>query len=237
VGNLLWLAGQPVYAVVHWWVAFLVLTVVGERLELSRIIRLTENNKRLFLLAVAVFFAGVVVTSFNLGIGIRLAGVGEIALALWLLRYDIARQTIKRTGLPRFIAACLLVGYIWLGVGGVFGLAFGAVMAGIQYEMLLHTLLLGFIFSMIFGHALIIVPAITGRMVQYRPMFYLPLVVLHAALVARVLGGFTGNLSLRQWGGVFNVIAILLFLGMVAASVLISLPSSRTVKDGAQQMV
>lgn len=237
LGNLLWLAGQPVYAVVHWWVAFLVLTVVGERLELSRIVRLTESSKRLFLLAVAVFFSGVVLTSLDLGAGVRLAGLGEIALALWLLRYDIARQTIKRVGLPRFIAVCLLVGYIWLGIGGLFGLVFGVVQAGVQYELLLHALLLGFIFSMIFGHALIIIPAISGRAVPYRPMFYLPLIILHAALLARVIGGFTGIFVLRQWGGVFNVIAILLFLGMVAASALLSQPAAKAANNDSQQVV
>lgn len=237
VGNLLWLSGQPIFAVVHWWVAFLVLTIVGERLELSRIIRLTEKNKRLFLLAVAVFFAGVALTTINLGAGVRLAGIGEIALALWLLRYDIARQTVKRDGLPRFIAVCLLVGYIWLGLGGVFGVAFGAVQAGLQYEILLHALLLGFIFSMIFGHALIIVPAITSRMVSYRSMFYLPLALLHAALLARIIGSFAASLVLRQWGGVFNVIAILLFLGMVAVSVMIGVPAAASARNSAQQVM
>ena len=47
----------------------------------------------------------------------RLSGVGMIALAAWLLRYDIALMTIRRSGLPRFVAACLLSGYAWLGVG------------------------------------------------------------------------------------------------------------------------
>ncbi len=34
VGNLFWLGGQPIYVVVPWWIAFLVLTIAGERLEL-----------------------------------------------------------------------------------------------------------------------------------------------------------------------------------------------------------
>ena len=36
VGNLLWLAGRPIPVAVVWWIGFLVLTVAGERLELSR---------------------------------------------------------------------------------------------------------------------------------------------------------------------------------------------------------
>ena len=36
LGTLLWLAGVPVAGVVLWWLLFLVLTIAGERLELSR---------------------------------------------------------------------------------------------------------------------------------------------------------------------------------------------------------
>ena len=36
VGNAFWLAGRAIPQVVHWWIGFLVLTIVGERLELNR---------------------------------------------------------------------------------------------------------------------------------------------------------------------------------------------------------
>jgi len=36
VGNAFWVAGWPIYRLVPWWVGFLVLTIAGERLELSR---------------------------------------------------------------------------------------------------------------------------------------------------------------------------------------------------------
>ncbi len=45
VGNLLWLAGQPVFQVVFWWMGFLVLTIAGERLELSRVLRPTTRTR------------------------------------------------------------------------------------------------------------------------------------------------------------------------------------------------
>ena len=40
----------------------------------------------------------------------RLFAAGLLALALWLLQYDIARRNIGTRGLTRFIAACLLSG-------------------------------------------------------------------------------------------------------------------------------
>jgi len=234
VGNLLWLAGYPVYQLVHWWVAFLVLTVVGERLELSRILRLTPLSQRLFLLAVGVYLAGVCLTVVQLDTGVRIAGLGSLGLAAWLLHYDIARRTVRRPGLPRFIAVCLLAGYAWLGAGGVFSILFGGVRAGVQYEALLHALLLGFIFSMIFGHALIIIPAITGRAVSFHRVLYVPLLLLHGSLVIRVAGALGGAYGLRRDGGVFNVIAILVFIAMIVAGVLLSRVSRPVmVKEGA----
>lgn len=214
VGNLLWFYGQPVYQVLHWWIGFLVLTIVSERLELSRVTRLSANSKRLFALAVGVYLSGVLLTTFALDVGVRWAGAGGIALAAWLLRYDIARYTVRKTGLTRFIAACLLAGYVWLGVGGILGIAFGAVYAGFAYDALLHAVLLGFVFSMIFGHAPIIIPALTGRSVPYRPLFYSYLVLLHLSLALRIFGDLSAWLPGRMWGGLLNIFAVLIFFGV-----------------------
>ncbi len=43
--------------------------------------------------------------------------------AVAALQYDIARRNIGTQGLTRFIAACLLSGYVWLAVAGLLGLA------------------------------------------------------------------------------------------------------------------
>lgn len=216
IGNIFWLSGQPVYQVVHWWIAFLTLTIIGERLELAHITRISPQAQRLFLIASAVFLAGVALTVADLGAGIRLAGVGEVALALWLLRYDIARHTIRGSGLPRFIAACLLAGYVWLGIGGVIGLWQGALYAGVYYEALLHALLLGFVFSMIFGHAPIIIPALTNQTIRFSAVLYAPLVLLHGSLVLREASALLNWTVGRQWGGLLNVTALLLFFGLMA---------------------
>ncbi|MCA9915363.1 MAG: hypothetical protein KC496_18545, partial [Anaerolineae bacterium] len=171
-GNSLWLAGQPIYQVVHLWAAFLILTIVGERLELSRVRRLTRANEQLLALTVTIYLIGVILTIFNLDAGIRLSGVGAVLMAVWLLRYDIARRTIHQNGLPRYIAACLLAGFVWLGFGGLVAIWKGAVYAGPDYAIILHAYLLGFVFSMIFGHMPIILPALSGLRMNYSPLLY-----------------------------------------------------------------
>ena len=48
----------------------------------------------------------------------RLASVGVIAVALWLVAFDLARRNMRKKGLTRYIAVNLLVGYVWLVVSG-----------------------------------------------------------------------------------------------------------------------
>lgn len=213
-GNLLQLAGRPLYAVAPWWVAFLVLTIAGERLELSRVLRHSRRTIGLFALAAAVFIAGLIGSLANYDLGMRLAGLGILALAAWLLIYDIARRNLRRAGLTRFIAWCLFSGYFWLAIGGGLWFIYGGVMAGPIYDAILHSIFLGFVFAMIFGHAPLIFPSILGRPMAYLPAFYLPLVFLHLSLLLRVVGDLLNILTLRQWGGLLNGVTLLLFLGI-----------------------
>ncbi|MFQ6058164.1 MAG: hypothetical protein ACE5MB_04690, partial [Anaerolineae bacterium] len=212
IGNTLWLTGRPVYSVVPWWAGFLVLTIVGERLDLSRLLHLSHTAQWAFLAATGLFLLGTVASIVAPDIGLRLAGVGMVALTLWLLRYDIARRTVRQAGLTRFIAVCLLSGYVWLGVSGGLALVFGSAVAGPRYDAMLHALFLGFVFAMIFGHAPIIFPAVLGFPMVFRPTFYAHLALLHLSLLLRVAGDLTGWWPGRQWGGLLNVMALLLFL-------------------------
>jgi len=212
-GNGFWLVGWPVTQVVPWWSGFLVLTIAGERLELSRLLRLSGLHYALFLLAVGGLLAGLLLLAAGLASGGRVTGVGMVALACWLLQFDIARRTVWQTGLTRFMAVCLLSGYGWLGVGGAFMWRFAGILAGPYYDAMLHTVFVGFVFAMIFAHAPIILPAILGRITSpYQPALYVPLVLLHASLLLRVLSDLLGWWPGRQWGGLLNALAVLLFL-------------------------
>lgn len=223
-GQILWVAGWPIHRVVFLWVGFLVLTIAGERLELTRVLRLGVKSRAAFLGAIIVLLVGLGLTSLAPDPGVRLAGAAMVALAIWLGVFDIARRAVRTSGSTRFIAVALLSGYAWLGVAGLLALRFGAVAAGPQYDAILHTLFLGFVFSMIFGHALIILPAVLGVGVAYRPAFYLPLGLLHASLVLRVIGDCTPWLLGRRWGGLLNAVAIIVFFATMAYGVLASRP-------------
>lgn len=217
MGNALYAAGRPLYQVVLWWMGFLVLTIVGERLELSRMRPPSRFGHAAFLGLVGAFL-----TALGASLAVpsgRLIGAALLGMSLWLWRNDVARMTIRQRGLPRFIAVALLLGYGWLMVAGILLMRFGIAPGGALYDAQLHAVFLGFVFSMIFAHAPIVLPALTGLTLGYRRRFYTHLVLLHASLAIRVAGDLLFSLPLRQWGGLINGVAILLFMLNTAAAV------------------
>ncbi len=212
IGNLLWLGGFSVYEVVPWWAGFLVLTIAGERLELSRFLPPSPTAQRVFIAVLAGL-------TFGMALDARLFGAALLALALWLLRQDIARRTVKDKGLTRFIAVCLLSGYAWLALAGAVMLAAGLTPGSPAYDAALHALMLGFVFSMVFGHAPIIFPAVLRVKVPYHPAFYLPLALLHLSLALRLAGDAAGLADWRSAGGALNALALAAFILNTIAAV------------------
>ena len=202
-GGLAWLAGNVLLffglAAALWWIAFFALTIGGERLELSRYLKREPWVRRVF--AALVFLLAVS------PLEPRILGVVLVLLALWLFAFDLARITIRQTKLPRYVAACLLAGYFWLAIGGVLMAASSA------YDAALHAIFVGFVLSMVFGHAPVILPAVLRVRFPYSPALYAPLVLLHASLAVRVLL----STQIGAWG---NAAAIALFIGTAATLVL-----------------
>lgn len=235
VGNALWLAGWAIPYLVLWWIAFLVLTIFGERLELSRFVRQLPGRHAAFIAAVLIYSIGVILSLGWLGLGWLVAAAGMLAMALWLWVHDLARQTIRQTGLPRFAAVCLLSGYFWISVCGI--LVFLDVLllpvlhgngqnwmtvapvAGLAYDSILHAVLLGFVFAMIFGHAPIIFPAVLGLRMKYHARFYIHLILLEISVMLRITADLANWWTVRQWAGLLAAIAIILFLIQTVTSI------------------
>ena len=59
VGNALWTAGFSIYRIVFWWVAFIVCTIGGERLELNRLLRPRAFVRASFAATIAIIIAGI----------------------------------------------------------------------------------------------------------------------------------------------------------------------------------
>jgi hypothetical protein len=213
-GTLLLATGEQVSAVSPWWIGFLVLTIAGERLELSRFMPPSPGAKRVFMAIMACLAVAP-------AIGWRATGASLLALSLWLAWKDVALRTIRGKGLTRYIAACLLAGYVWLAIGSLIMLAGADMQPGrLAYDAALHAVFIGFVFSMVFGHAPIIAPALFRVRLPYHPVFYAPLVLLHASLALRVAADLVPLVAWRGAAGAGNAAAIAVFIVTMLTAVL-----------------
>lgn len=195
------------------WLGFLVLTIAGERLELSRFMPPSPRAKILFAGICMALLLGILLAILFAQPGWKAVAAALLALSIWLAVKDIARRTIRERGLTRYIAAALLSGYVWLAVGALIALAAPDFAPGRPaWDAALHAWFLGFVFSMIFGHAPIIAPALLKVSLPYHAFFYAPLVVLHASLAERVAGDLLLMPALRERGAVGNAAAIAIFI-------------------------
>ncbi len=226
IGNLLFALRQPGAAVIPWWFAFLVLTIAAERLEMTRLMRRHAGAQPALLATLLALLAGAGACAAWPVAGGVVFGVALAALAAWLGVFDIARRTALAHGLSRYMAVCLLGGYAWLGAAGI---AWAATAMGYPArDAALHALGLGFIVSMMMGHAPVILPAVARVRLQFGAWFYLPLVLLHASLLLRLGAGFA-NLELRAAGAALNAAVLVLFaLTLVGSAIVWRVRSGRT---------
>lgn len=203
---------------------FTVLTIAAERVELARI-HLPAASERVLVVVSALVAATATGALLFPDPGSRAFGVALLVLVGWLAPRDVARRTVRSTGQPRFSAAAMLAGYGWLGVAGLAWLAAGVTTTPASHDVVVHTIFLGFVVSMVLAHAPVILPAVLRRPVPYRALFWAPLVLLHAALLLRVLGDVTGIRPLVAVGGYGSVVALLLL--PVVAVLTTALPPPR----------
>jgi len=215
IGNLLFATGQGSVATLPWWFAFLVMTIAAERLEMTRLMRRRPAAQVSLYAVLSALLLGAALSALSPVAGGLLYGAALVLLALWLGVFDIARRTVFAHGLSRYMAVCLLGGYAWLAVAGV---AWAGVALGLPVrDVALHALGLGFIVSMMMGHAPVILPAIARVKLQFGAFFYVPLAALHISLILR-LGFGLFDAPLRATGALFNAAAIALFAATVVGA-------------------
>ncbi len=208
IGNLHVALGGSGLAVLAWWFSFLVLTIAAERLEMTRLMRRHPAAHPSFHAIVALLLAGAATSAVWPDVAGVLFGAALTLLATWLAVFDLARRTVFAAGLPRYMAVCLLGGYAWLALAGV---AWAAMVLGAPTrDIALHALGLGFIVSMVMGHAPVILPAVARVKMQFGRPFYGPWLALHLSLLLR-LGAGTFDDNLRAVGAAMNALTLVWF--------------------------
>ena len=211
VGAAAWAAEFATSRVVPSWIAFFVLTIVAERLELSRMVR----TPRWASLAVGVLClmlaAGAISTLVDedtpesrsacrspfwaCGSSASMPHVARCAS-----RVCHASQGSACSPAPRGLSQ----------QGSNLAIS-GLPPAGPRYDAVVHAVMVGFVLGMVFAHAPIILPAVARVRVTYHRVLYAPLVLLHATLSLRLAGDLFGSALLRQAGGLGNALSLLVF--------------------------
>lgn len=224
---LLWTRVE-VAALVPWLAGFIVVTIAAERVELARL-TLPERSGRTLLAAATALLAAATAALLWPAVGARAYGLVVVVLVLWLVRHDVARRTIRSVGLPRYAAVALLCGYYWLAVAGALWLVDGAPASGSGYDAVVHATFLGFAISMVMAHAGVIMPAIVRRPIPYTKAMWIPLSLLHAGLVLRVVVG-----DLIGWHGAWVVGSVVTVVALLAlpATVVYAMLAPRRPRPG-----
>jgi len=224
VGNVTWLRGGAIAEATGWWLTFLVLTIAAERLELSRLLAPPRWSEIVFAVASALVLVGAARSELAAETA-PFTGVGLLLMTTWLMVYDVARRTVLQGGRTRFSAFCMLGGYAWLDVAALLLLVAPPGATTFGYDAVIHAIAIGFVLSMVFGHAPIILPAITGVRIGYSPAAYGPLILLHASLALRIAGDLFEWIDMRRYSAALTVLAL-------ASYVAVLLLSSRDARTG-----
>lgn len=217
---VLWLLDFGPIRITPMLATFLVLTVVGERLELSRLTLPSAVSRARFFVAVGLFTAGAAVSTWVRPAGLLLGGLGLLGQVAWLGRYDIARRTVHRQGLARFAAVCMLSAYGWLAVSGMLWVAIGLGSDGLLlHDAMVHSLFLGFVLSMVMGHAPIIIPAVLRTSYRFDRWVYLPLLLLHLSVALRIGADLAASPGLRELALHGNIAALTAFIAITIRAV------------------
>lgn len=224
LGAFCWVLAQAVLlqtelvaAAVPWWMAFFIFTILGERLELSKFLPTPKWAFGILYGWLALLLIGNLLPFHRQPIS--LSALALLGMSSWLVYFDMAHRLIRKTGQFKYIGAGLLVGYGWLGAHSL--LVLFAPTHAFQYDLQLHTFFLGFVFSMIWAHAPIILPMLFNRLGSpFHPWLWLPWSLFQLSLVARVLAAWHLQAHWRSLAAQINAYSILLLLASMAAILL-----------------
>jgi hypothetical protein len=140
--------------------------------------------------------------------------------ALWAIANDKTLWTPHSRGQVRFMAVSLAAGHSWLLIGGLVLLGGVVAPSPFTYDMTIHAIVLGLALSMVFGHALLVLPSILGANLPFSPWLYLPLILLQTGVALRIIGGLTEWVEVRMLSGSITALAIATFAALVAGKMI-----------------
>lgn len=216
-GNVVFAATQTVPDVVAAWMVFLILTISAERYAVGAP---GLTTRILYATGAAALTIGAAFWPWVPLVAARLFGGGSLLMAACELASDTGIRRPEQQPYARYMAWALVLANVWLVTAGIFFLLAGSLTAGFDYDVGLHAVFLGFVFSMLIGHGPAVFPQLLGFSASFSRFLYAPLMMLQIGSAIRFGSGILQNHTARMWGGLLQGLAVILFLAGVGVSIL-----------------
>jgi nitrite reductase (NO-forming) len=225
LGMILYACSVPALRLAPMWMVFLVLTIIGERLELARVSFTGKFVENTLITAAATSVIGAILILIISEVGYVILGLSFLVLLITMLSHDIARHTFKLPGMTGFMGVAMLCAYTWGIIGSLMWIFLPQTdLFSQRSAFALVCFDLGFTMTMVIAHASIIVPAIIRRPMPFSTLMWIPLVALESGLAIGAIGTVRGSEVIGQAG---SVIAILSLLALIIVMVGLNLPAVR----------
>lgn len=216
-GNLSLLLHPFIPAIVPLWMGFVLCFILATRLSMvslrNTLTRLTvRGGLLLYLAGLAVPF------HFH---GNILGGAGLILIAFGMMITEFEQESALPSTFETYCLSGILTAWFWLLFAGI-GLIFWKEHP-YGYDATVHAFFVGFLFSMVFIHALGKAAVLAGlAQPPFHPFLFTWMLLLSLSLLLRIFCGDMLSMDLiRKWSGLLNGLAILGFLISLIALTLI----------------
>jgi hypothetical protein len=182
--------------------AFPIAVIAVERLEMSFLLK--KINSRLVLIGLIGWCLLWNLATWRGIPGLTMMGAITLTLVVMVALHDMALRVFKKQtdGLHKFLKIALMLSYLWLFFAAVVMTASSQISSAIFKDVQFHLIGLGFIFTMILGHAPLILSAAIGKLPPKKAPI-IPFVIFQAATLLRITGDFSlwKSTALWQWSG------------------------------------
>ncbi|ROL56224.1 hypothetical protein D9V84_08615 [Bacteroidetes/Chlorobi group bacterium Naka2016] len=195
------------------YIYFLVFYILSERLELAKIVGANKRSFRHFLANEIIVVGLVFFSVYYAYLALRILGAVVFLLTFWFIRNDLARRTLRSREPAKYSAVAMLFGYFWLAFGNLLFFISPSTFWGEG----IHSITLGFVFSMVFAHAPIIFPNVGMFKFYFSKILYYPLALLHISVATRFVSHIFPKI--KPLALYFNFFAIIFFFAIFIALV------------------
>jgi hypothetical protein len=220
-------------------ISFPMLFILGERIELTRVIAGTMSNVR-FRRAFLIGAVSIILFAIGSWAGFSQLGnltflIGSLLLLILFLvvlaaeNHNLKLLTKSPRPLQRYVSRHVQIAYAWAIIGMTLAVAYSLSGFGLElYDPLIHSLTVGFIGTMMLAHGPVILPGVLRRRFNEAKLAILPLATLTLAAALRVGGELLLLLSYSSTlriivglSGWLVLVAVILFLNSIIRGIVV----------------